>query len=386
MTSETAYPYRLRLPGPTAVPERIRMAMAGPMVAHRGPEFKEVLSETTALAQTVFGTTNQVMAFTSSGSGMMEAGVANLVGRNEKALIFSHGQFGERFATIVESLGLSADIVEAPWGEAVTADMIAERLASGDYSAVIGVHNESSTGAVADLKAIGAVVRETPAVLLVDSVSGLGGIDMRQDEWGVDVVISASQKALMCPPGLGLASISEKAWKVIDNDAGKARFYLDFRRARDAAENGQTAFTSPIPLVYAAREALRMIHAEGWPNVLDRHRRNSAALRAGGVALGLPLFTKAPILSDTVCVFDIPEGLDGVAVIRHLYENYNTVVAGSRSRLKGKVLRIGTMGGCTEDDVRTDLDYLERTLAELGWPVEKGVGLAAAEAEFQQAA
>lgn len=386
MTSETTHPYRLRLPGPTAVPPRILQAMAAPMVAHRGPEFKDVLGEALSLAQTVLGTSNQVHAFTSSGTGMMEAAVANLIGPGDKALILSHGQFGERFAMIAEAIGADADLLEMPWGEAVGAEQVAERLASADYKAVIGVHNESSTGAVLDLKAVGAVVRETPAVFAVDSVSGLAGLEMHQDEWGVDVVVSASQKALMCPPGLGLASISDKAWRVIEAGDRKARFYFDFLRARDASENGQTAFTSPVPLVYALREALRMIHEEGWPNVLARHRRNAAALRAGGEALGLPLFTKAPILSETVCVFAVPEERDGVAVIRHLYETYNTVVAGARNRLKGKVVRIGTMGGCTADDVRTDLDYLEQTLTALGWPVEKGAGLTAAESMLCEAA
>lgn len=385
MATERSLPYRLRLPGPTAVPDRVREALARPVVSHRGPEFREIVTEATALSRRVLGTSNEVLFFTSSGTGVMEASLVNVLGDKGKALVLSNGQFGERFLAIAEHLGLHADAIEVPWGETVGVEAVAARLEGGDYRAVVAVHNESSTGAVADLADLGAVVRDTPAVLIVDSISGLGGIEMRQDDWGVDVVVSASQKALMCPPGLGLASVSNKAWNVIEGHGGAASFYWDFRKAREAAAKGQTAFTTPVSLVVALREALRMIHHEGLPEVLARHRRLAGALRRGGAALGLPIFTKAPLISDTVTVFATPDGLDGTAVVRHLYERYGTVIAGARNRLKGKVLRIGTMGWCSEDDIREDLLYLEKTLEDLGWPVERGAGVAAADETLRQA-
>lgn len=385
MATERSLPYRLRLPGPTAVPDRVREALARPVVSHRGPEFREIVTEATALSRRVLGTSNEVLFFTSSGTGVMEASLVNVLGDKGKALVLSNGQFGERFLAIAEHLGLHADAIEVPWGETVGVEAVAARLEGGDYRAVVAVHNESSTGAVADLADLGAVVRDTPAVLIVDSISGLGGIEMRQDDWGVDVVVSASQKALMCPPGLGLASVSNKAWNVIEGHGGAASFYWDFRKAREAAAKGQTAFTTPVSLVVALREALRMIHQEGLPEVLARHRRLAGALRRGGAALGLPIFTKAPLISDTVTVFATPDVLDGAAVVRHLYERYGTVIAGARNRLKGKVLRIGTMGWCCEDDIRDDLLYLEKTLEDLGWPVERGAGVAAADATLRQA-
>ncbi|MDA7947725.1 MAG: alanine--glyoxylate aminotransferase family protein [Hyphomicrobiaceae bacterium] len=378
-------PYRLRLPGPTAVPEQIRMALAEPVVAHRGPEFAEVMAETGQLIKPILGTANDVMAFTSSGTGVMEAAIANVLAPGDKALVLVNGQFGDRFVQIIEGLNLQADTLEAPWGEAVAVDEIAKALQDGDYRAVVAVHNESSTGAVADLEAIGSAVRDSDALLVVDSVSGAGGLELQQDDWGVDVLVTASQKALMCPPGLGLASVSEKAWNVIENGAGQARFYWDFRRARESAAKGQTAFTSPMPLIYGLRESLRMIHAEGWPNTLARHRRLSSALRAGVQALGLAVFTKSPMLSDTVCVFEMPDGIDGSAIVRHFYETYGTVIAGSRSKLRGKVIRIGTMGCITDEDIRLDLEQLEGALSELGWSVEGGVGQAALEAALQPA-
>lgn len=384
--SEKAPPYRLRLPGPTAVPEGIRVALAHPVVAHRGPEFADVMTEMSSLAKTVFGTQNEVMAFASSGTGLTEAAIANVLGPKDVGLILVDGQFGEKLVQIAQALNLQADTLEVPWGESVAADSVKDKLATRNYRAVFAVHNESSTGAVADLAAIGEAVRASDALLVVDSVSGVGGLELKQDAWGVDVVVTASQKALMCPPGLALASVSDKAWSVIERDCGQARFYWDLRRAREAAAKGQTTFTSPIPLVYGMREALRMIHAEGWSNVLARHRRLSAALRAGGEALGLPAFARARALSPTVCVLAMPEGLDGSAVVRHLYREYGTVIAGSRSKLQGKVIRIGTMGTISEADILTDLDHLEKTLRDLEWKVEPGAGEAAVSAALEAAA
>jgi aspartate aminotransferase-like enzyme len=342
------------------------------VVSHRGPEFKEVLGETTKLLQPVFGTSNQVLLFASSGTGVMEASLANVLGEGDRALVVSSGEFGERFLTIAENLGLVADAIEAPWGEVVDPDAVARRLADSDYRAVVAVHNESSTGAVTDLEALGAVVGATPAVMIVDSVSGIGGIEMRQDDWGVDVVVSASQKALMCPPGIGLASVSEKAWKVIEDNDSRGRFYWDFLRARDAAAQGQTAFTTPVSTVLGLREALRMMHEEGLSDVLARHLRMATDLRAGGETLGLPLFTKASTASNTVTGFATPDGLDGTEVVRHMYERFGTVIAGARNRLKGKVFRIGTMGACEETDIRQDLLELGQTFEDIGWPVESG--------------
>jgi aspartate aminotransferase-like enzyme len=250
--------YRLRLPGPTTVPERVRNALAAPVLNHRGPEFRKIVEETVSRLQGVMGTSNEVMFFACSGTGMMEASLANVLAPGDKALFVLNGQFAERFAAIADGFGLKADAIEVPWGEVVSPEALATRLAEDDYRAVVVIHNESSTGVVADLAELGAIVRDTTALLIVDSVSGLGGIDMKQDLWGVDVLVSASQKAFMCPPGLGLVSVSEKAWKVIDADVRRTRFYWDFRKARDAAAIGQTAFTPPISLVVALREALQI--------------------------------------------------------------------------------------------------------------------------------
>jgi len=372
--------YRLRLPGPTEVPERVRQAMARPVVNHRGPEFRAELARAETLIQPVLGTANRVLFFACSGTGMMEAALTNIVAPGERLLIVEQGQFGERFAAIGRMLGAEIDLLEVPWGETVDPASVAERVRDQVYRAVVVIHNESSTSVVSDLQGIGAVLRDNPALLVVDSVSGLGGVDMRQDEWGVDIVVSASQKALMCPPGLGLASLSAKAWAVVKREDRRPSFYWSFTRALASMEKSETAFTAPVSLVAGLCEALEMIHAEGLPAVLARHRRLSSALRAGGQALGLAEFGRAPVLSSTVVAFKVPDGLDGGAIVRAMYQDQGTVIAGSRNRLSGRVIRIGTMGALDTGTILTDLAHLEAVLTAMGCPIVPGAGLAAASA------
>ncbi|HEY4252918.1 MAG TPA: alanine--glyoxylate aminotransferase family protein [Roseomonas sp.] len=382
-TTRTSMPrpdYRLRLPGPTAVPERVRQAMARPVVNHRGPEFRAQMAEAEALLRPIIGTGNPILFLGCSGTGAMEASLANLLAPGDRVLCLAHGQFGERFAAIATALGASVDTLAFPWGEGIDIAAVADRLGQGEYRAVTATHNESSTGAVADLAALGALLRDRPEVLVVDSVSGLAGIEMRQDDWGVDVLVSASQKALMCPPGLGLVSLSAKARALVARETATPRFYFDFRRALDAAGKAETPFTAPTALIAALAEALGMIHAEGIDAVLARHRRLSDALRAGGAALGLPDFTRAPVTSSTVVVMNVPGGIEGGAIVRGMYERHGSVIAGARNRLAGKVIRIGTMGHLTAGDILTDLQHLGLVLRALGHNAAPEAGVAAAAA------
>jgi aspartate aminotransferase-like enzyme len=370
--------YRLRLPGPTAVPERIRLATAAAMVNHRGPEFHALFDEAVRRVRPVLGTTGEVLLFPGSGTGVMEAAIANLVAPGDPVLVVIHGQFGERFKAIAEGMGAAVDTVESEWGDPPDAERVAAAARARDYRAVFVTHNESSTGAVADLAAIGKALAGGPAVLVVDAVSSAAGLPLRQDEWGLDVVVTASQKALMCPPGLGLVSVSEKAWRAMEREGGTPRFYWDFRRARAAFAKSETAFTAPVSLVAGLVEALRMIDEEGLPAVFERHWRCGEAMRAGGTALGLEIFTRGGTLSDTVTVFRAPGPIEGGAIVRRLYEAYHTVIAGARNRLQGKVFRIGTMGAIDAPDILTDLHYLECALRDLGMRVPQGAGVAAA--------
>jgi aspartate aminotransferase-like enzyme len=309
--------YRLRLPGPTEVPERVRQAMGRTMVNHRGPECRAAIAQAEEMIRPVLGTTNSVLFFGCSGTGVMEAALVNVASPGCRMLVIEHGQFGERFTAIARAMGVVVDTVVVEWGQSIDVASVEARLREAEYRALVVIHNESSTGIVADLAALGALVRDRPTLLIVDSVSGLAGIEMRQEEWGIDIVVAASQKALMCPPGLALASISPKAWRVIDQDEGRQVFYWDFRRALKSAKQNETAFTAPVSLLYGLREALGMIHEEGLPNVLARHRHLSGALRAGGAAIGLADFAGGANRSYTVVVFKVPDGLEGGAIVRH---------------------------------------------------------------------
>lgn len=372
--------YRLRLPGPTEVPEAVRAALARPMINHRGPEFRALLAATEALVRPVLGTANPVVFLAGSGTAAMEAALANILAPGERVLVASHGQFGERFAEIARSLGAQVDMVEFPWGDAPDPEVVGAKLREADYGALLVTHNESSTGAVADLAGLGKIVQGTRTLLVTDSVSGLAGLEMRQDEWGVDVVVSASQKALMCPPGLGLISLSEKARARVMRNEAMPRFFFDLRKALANAEKHETPFTPNVSHVAGLHVALKMIETETLPKVLARHRRLADALRAGGAAMGLSEFTRAPNRSATVVVFEVPAGLTGGDIVRLMYQRHACVIAGARNRLQGKVIRIGVMGGHDEGTIFTDLMQLESVLRELGHAVAPGAGVAAAAA------
>jgi aspartate aminotransferase-like enzyme len=295
-------------------------------------------------------------------------------------LVCIHGQFGERFAAIATALGAQVDQLHVEWGKAIDPAAVEERVRSADYRAVLVIHNESSTAVVTDLAAIGRIVRDTPALLIVDSVSGLGGLEMRQEEWGVDMVVSSSQKALMCPPGVGIVSVSAKGWRAVNREGGMPRFYWDFRKALSSIEKSETPFTTPVSLIAGLLAALEMIHSEGLPAVLERHRRLSTALRAGCEMLGLRTFGETGALSSTVVALEVPAPLNGGDIVRYMYERYQTAIGGSRNKLSGRIIRIGTMGHVHENDVLTDLFYLEQTLDHLGFQVRAGAGMSAAAA------
>ena len=361
--------YRLRLPGPTAVPERVRQATALPVLNHRGAEFKAMLAECRQRLKPIFGTAHDVLTFAGSGTSMMEAALANILSSGDAVLIVVAGQFGDRFVSIANALGASIDTVDVEWGGALDAQRVAERLKHRSYRAVVMVHNESSTGVTYDVAAVGAVVRDTPALLVVDSVSGLAGIEMKMDAWAADIVVAASQKSLMCAPGIGFAAIGVKAWKVINRDGRVPSFFADFRRAKASLDKDEAPFTPPVTLVYGLLEALRMIDEEGLSNALRRHSRLAAALRAGVQALGLELYNRPNTSSATVVAMKVPPGLEGGIIVQHMRERYHTVIAGARHPSQtGKVIRIGTMGMVSETDIISDLRYLEATLKDLGRP------------------
>ncbi len=372
--------YRLRMPGPAAVPERVRAATALPMLSHRGPEFRAIFEEVTDALRALIGTRHHVFILGASGTGGMEAALVNVLSAGDAVLVVENGQFGERFSSIAEGMSVELDRVQIPWGDVPDPAIVAARAKAKRYRAVVMVHNESSTGVVADVAAVGAMLRETDTLLVVDSVSGVGGVEMRMDAWGIDVLVTASQKSLMCPPGLAIAAVSEKAMRVIDSARGIPRFFFDFRRAKASFDKGETPFTPPVSLILGLREALAMINEEGLAAVLARHARLASALRAGFEALGFPMFAKGRPLSPTVTVGVVPDDLDGSAIVRHMHAKYRTIIAGQRGKLHNRVIRIGTMGFVGPDDILADLHYLECTLRDLGRKPAAGAGIEAAAA------
>lgn len=378
-----ALPYRLRLPGPTAVPERVLKAAARPMLAHRGPEFLARFQAIQSRLQPILGRSGvPPFLFASTGIGAMESAVVNLAGPGSRVLITTNGQWGPVFRRLAEAIGAEVDEVVSERGAPIDLDGVRKAMKEKAYDAVLTVHSESSTGALTDLEALGAIVAETDAVLACDSVSGLGGAEMRADAWGVDVVVSASQKALMCPPGLGIASISEKAWALIDRDDRGPRSYFDYRRFRPLAEKGEPTYTAPVAMLNALDEALTMISEEGADAALARHVRLNRALSAGLSALGFSVFpTGTP--SPTLVVAKTPDGLSAPALIDRLSVGYNAVIAGTRFEdLKHRLVRIGTMGYVTDSDILTDIHQIAAAMSDLGYAVDGGGALAATAVEL----
>lgn len=379
--THSSLPYRLRLPGPTAVPDRVMRAAAKPIVAHRGSRFLPVFKDVLDRLHPIFGRGPSGIppfVFASTGIGGMESAVVNVVAPGERFLVCTNGQWGPVFRRLIENVGGVVDEVVSPHGAPIDLDGVKSTLAGAGYTAVFAVHSESSTGALADLQALGAIVAETDAILVVDTVSGLAGAEMRADDWGVDVAVTGCQKALMSPPGLAIASVSEKAWRVIEKPDRGPRSYFDYRKFRPNSEKGEPTYTAPVAMLNALHEALLMIGEEGLENAIARHLMLSGALRAGMTGLGFSVFPTATP-TPTCQVFYTPEGIDAPAFIKHMVEVYNTEFAATRlEEHKGRMVRIGTMGCVSEQDILGDIHLSARALADMGRPVDVAPALKAA--------
>ena len=371
----------LLTPGPTPLPPEVLEAMSRPIIHHRTPQFQEILKEATVGLKFVYQTKNDVFILASSGTGAMEAAVINLLSPGETALSVQGGKFGERWAEIAKAYGINTEILDVTWGEAVDPAQIEKRLkANPKIRAVFVTLCETSTGVTNDIEAIGKVVKNTDAVLVVDAISGLGAIDIKTDEWGCDVVVSGSQKGLMLPPGLGFISVSAKAWKLIETSKSP-RYYLDLRKAKKAIEKTDTPFTPAITLIIALVETLKMMKQDGMPQVFIRHKKMAEATRSAMKALGLELFAPSAS-SDAVTAVKVPAALDGEKLVKTMRDIYGVTIAGGQDELKGKVFRIAHMGFIEEFDVITGISCLEKVLAQMGYKFQMGQGVRAAEEVF----
>ena len=362
-------------PGPTVVPERVLAAMARAGAHHRTPEFEAVLRDCTERLRPLFGTAGDVVLLTGAGTLAMEAAVTNFLRDDQPVLVVDGGKFGERWWKLCKAYGVPYRVLELPWGHAADPAAIAATLrANPSLRAVLCTANESSTGTWNPVSEIARVCREAHDVLcVVDAVSCLGAVPISMDTWGIDVLVAASQKALMTPPGLAFVAASERAWRRHSN---LPRFYADLRAERVAQATGKTVGTPAIHLVFALQQALAMLEHEGLDAVFRRHSRLAFAVREGLAAIGFGAFSRSP--SRTVTAVHGLEGFPTAPLIARLRERRRLIIANGQDRVKDRIVRIGHMGHVSETDVFGLLGTIELSLIELGASVNPGAGAGAA--------
>jgi serine---pyruvate transaminase len=376
-------PEILMTPGPTPVPPSVLLAQGSPLVYHRGPGYGQLLREVTAGLKAMLDTEGDVLVFTSSGTGGLESAVANLFSPGDRVVVPVAGYFGERFAKIAKAFGLDVRRLDDEWGSAARADTLAEALAEAPTKGVLSQHSETSTGVIHDIEALGKVTKDAGALFVVDVISSLGAVPYHGDAWGVDVAIGGSQKALGATPGIAFVSVSDAAWGAT-RQAKNPRFYFDWAAYKQSYDlpDPESPWTPAISLMLGLREALRLFHEEGQEAVLERHRVLSEATKEGIRALGLDLDGEHLERAWAVTAVRAPEGVDGNELVARVRRDHGIVLAPGQGPLKGKVFRIGHLGHYDRFDIIRCLAALELTLGDMGYPVKRGAGVAAAEEIF----
>ncbi len=370
----------LRIPGPTGLPPSVREAGARQMINHRGPEFAAMLGRILSGMQPFFGTTSDIAIVTTAGTGGLEAAVVNTLSPGDRVLGVSIGSFGDRFAKIARTYGADVTKLDVDWGQAADpAAVRAELERDRTYKAVLLTHNETSTGVMNPIPELAAAVRDVApeALILVDSVSGLGAVPFEMDAWGVDVVVTGSQKAWMSAPGLAMIAASPRAWAAMET-ASMPRVYLDLRAHRESHAAGQTPWTPALAVLYQVDEGIRLMQADGAAAVFARHEACAAAARAGLTALGFRLFADQRFASKTVTAAHVPDDLDWKAFNGEL-KRRGLVLAGGQGKLTGKIFRLGHLGSVTVEEILGAMSVLEFVSIGFGRPVRPGSAVAAAQ-------
>ncbi|SFX80874.1 aspartate aminotransferase [Thermoactinomyces sp. DSM 45891] len=371
--------FHLRIPGPTPIPPRIQQAMTHPMIGHRSSEASTLIRECSDRLKRVFGTQQQPLLLTSSGTSALEAAVVNLLAPREEAIVVVTGAFGERFAKVVERYGFRLHRLNIPWGNACDPDTLKHFIQSyPNVQVVFFTYCETSTGVLNPITELIQVVhRYSDALVVVDGVSCLGAVLSQMDNWNIDILITGSQKAMMLPPGLAFMAVSERAWNKMKQNSVRS-FYLDLLAYRSSLEKDSTPYTPAISLLLGLKEALNMLDEEGFNHVIERHHLLKKMTRAGVSALGLKLMTSEQDASPTVTSIYGGEGWRSDD-LRHILRQLGMVVAGGQQHLKGEIFRIGHMGYCDAFDIITVLSALEMALTKMNVPIDLGAGVRAAQ-------
>jgi aspartate aminotransferase-like enzyme len=370
-------------PGPTPIPNEVALAMSETMIHHRTPQFNEVFMEAREGLKKLFGTKSDVLMLASSGTGAMEASVANLFSSGDKVLVINGGKFGERWLNIANAYGLTAIEMKVEWGQAVkVADVEKQLKANPDIQGVMIQASETSTTVLHPVKEIAKLTKNGP-LFLVDGVTAVGVVPVPVDEWGIDVLVTGSQKALMLPPGLGFIALSDRAWEKTKK-AKLPRFYFDLNLERKNQQKGSGAFTPAVSLIFGVRASLRMLEREGLENIYARHARLCRATRAAATALGLKLLAPDSPSPAATGVY-MPGGIDADQVLDYLRDNMNVTLAEGQDQLKGKAIRIAHVGYMGAFDVITAVAALEMALRKFGAEIPFGRGVAAAQEVLMEA-
>lgn len=367
-------------PGPTPIPPEALLAMAQPIDYHRSDAAVALIKDVLEKLKHVFQTENDVLFLTSSGTGAMEGAVANLLSRGDKVIVIRSGKFGERWSEICTAYGIEVIPIDVTWGNSVEPQAVETLLVQHpDVKAVFATLCETSTGALHDIEALACLTRVRPTLLVVDAVSALGADDLQMDNWGVDVVVSCSQKGLMTPPGLAFVALNQRAWDAIER-SDLPKYYFDFRKAYESGLEGSVPYTPAITLLTALQCALDRICVEGIRRTIDRHNLLASATRSAVKALGLPLFAASP--ANTLTSIRLPTEIDGKAFVNLMRDTYGITYAGGQSQLSGKIVRIAHLGWMNENDVIVAISAFERGLVEIGYDIPVGAGVTAAQEIF----
>ncbi|MBI5327571.1 MAG: alanine--glyoxylate aminotransferase family protein [Deltaproteobacteria bacterium] len=369
----------LLAPGPTPVPETVLLAMAQPMIHHRTPQFSAIFAEAKEDLKYIFQTKQDVLILAASGTGAMEGSITNLFSPGDAVLVINGGKFGERWGKIAEAYGLKAHWLNVEWGKAVDPKEVKKTLdANHEIKGVLMQASETSTTVAHPVKEVAALIKDRQdCLLIVDGITSVGVFPTPMDEWGIDVLVSGSQKAFMLPPGLAFAALSEKAWKFMET-AKCRRFYFDFKKERKNLKENTTAYTPAASLVIGLRDALKMLKEEGLENVFARHNRLASATRAAVKAMGLKLLAPDNPSDATTGAY-IPEGVDGGKFVKYLRDDMGITMAGGQDHLKGKIIRIAHLGYIDTFDIIIAISSIEMALKKFGHKVEFGKGIAAAQ-------